>query len=80
MGGILTAPKTPCGPQVLKSKSPENWESMEPPRVREKPSEKVSAVRVEWQRLGGVLVESGTACDDLSLSLVRLMMFFILSF
>lgn len=76
---MLTALNTPWGPHELKSNSPENWESIDPPRVLEKPSEKVSAVNVEWHKLGGVFVDNGT-CEAFSLSLVRLMMFFILSF
>jgi hypothetical protein len=44
------------------------------------PSEKVSAVCIEWQRLGGVLVPKVTPCALFSLSFVRLMMFLMTSF
>lgn len=44
------------------------------------PSENVSEVGREWQRLGGVLALIVTPCEVFSLSLVRLMMFLMISF
>lgn len=57
MVGGMEAGLNICGAHGLKPKSEENSESIEPPRVLAKPSEKVSAVKVEWQRLGGEFVE-----------------------
>src|SRR5690242_122651 len=44
------------------------------------PSENVSVVCIEWQRLGGVLVLIPTPCAVFSFNFVRLMMFLMTSF
>ena len=44
------------------------------------PSEKVSAVCIEWQRLGGEFAPMETPCAVFSFNLVRLMMFLMTSF
>ena len=48
--------------------------------MQPRPSEKVSDVGWEWHRLGGVFALRETPWAVFSLSLVRLMMFFIISF
>ena len=80
-GGITAALNNSCGAHGLKPKlSKEYCESIEPPLVRAMPSENVSDVSVEWQRLGGEFVLSGIPCCAFSVSFVRLMIFLMCSF
>ena len=73
---------------ALKSKR-DNWESIDPDRVRSKESEKVADVGNECERLGGVSIVDMTwwLCDCagagvvvFSVSFFRLMIILMLSF